>query len=113
MNLVPESVNPDELQKLLDDKRKQKKCKSSAESMFDIATKHLDAMIEDVCDPVVHKTAALLVLDRMIRWHMTMAQQADGENALAWSQDSGRLSAAYDLLREVSLGESDFMAEEN
>ena len=44
---------------------------------------------------------------------MTMAQQADGENALAWSQDSGRLSAAYDLLREVSLGESDFMAEEN
>ena len=110
---VPNSLSSKQLQKLLDSKHKQKQeqkrkiVDASPKQMHDIATKYLDAMIKDIPDPLVHKTAAMLIIDRMIRWHISMAQKEKGSDSISSAQDSGRLAAAYELLRNVSLGDND------
>ena len=107
--MIPDQISASDLAAYLSDKQHEAEERCDAEVVFDIADKHLEAMLAELQDPIVHKVAALLVLDRLIRWHRNMAEMNSGQTeSLGWAQDSGRLSAAYDLLREVDLGKQDF-----
>ena len=101
---IPDSISSDELQQYIDDKAKP--------DLELIAGSYLDAMLEEMNgDPLIHKVAALMIIKRLIKWHNLMADQrlSDGrvQEALAWTEDQGRLGIAFATLRGISIGDDD------
>ena len=82
-------------------------------AVCEVAMKHLDAMLDEIKDPIVHKVAGLMILQRFIDWHMQVAQNHLGEGGyLAWAEDVGKLKSAYLLFRAVDCGDTDFTSDD-
>ena len=86
------------------------------EDIEKIAGALVDGALEKCPDPIVHKIMALSILSNLHAWHEAMAKQAlehgDAECAGITMEDAGALRAAYRILHNVSLGESDFTLSE-
>ena len=114
-SFIPDSINPDELRQLMDEKAAENYPGISADekAVCEVAMKHLDAMLDEIKDPIVHKVAGLMILQRFIDWHMTVAQNHLGEtDSLAWAEDVGKLKSAYSIFRVVDCGDTDFTSDD-
>ena len=132
MTFIPDQISADSLQSLLlektadnllDDLKKEaaiEKAKAD-ENLFDGLTKEqvIDhaanfcaAALEDCHDPMVHKLMGLQILQNFISWHEAVAfsNGKDGNiaNSIGWAEDAGKLKAAYELFKNISLGDNDF-----
>ena len=80
--------------------------------LIDKADQLVDAAIDQVKDPMIHKVMMLDILHRMIEWHKNCAEakREDGEPecADAWMRDAGNLQAAGIIIQQVILGDNDF-----
>lgn len=80
--------------------------------IVDVAEKHIDAMLEEIEDPMVHKVAALMIMKRFVEWHSTVAENhLNQPESLAWAEDMGKIKSAAHLFASVSLGANDFVVD--
>ena len=80
--------------------------------LIDKANELVNAALDQVKDPMIHKIMMLDILSRMIEWHKECAERRreDGEPecADAWQRDAGNLQAAGMIIAQVTLGDDDF-----
>jgi len=82
------------------------------QEVIDIAQKHMDSMYEECKSPMVHKVMAMMIVHRLMKWHVDnsrdQAKNDRTESSLAWAADAGKFRAALDTLRQISICEDDF-----
>ena len=128
---IPDSINPDTLQSLFDaaiqESKEQAKDSGpyggySQEAMLNIVSDAKDELLEKVSHPMAHKMMVLMIIQHFIDWHGNIAidnVRAGHESStvrqmtcgLGWAEDIGKLKAAYEIFRSVSLGDEDFTCE--
>ena len=115
----PDSVNPEELQKLMD--------AAAAESApektgpYDGLTKdEICALVKDTLDafdekcghPIGQKLIALTVLSNMITWHSNVGVErfddSQTDSAVGWLRDAGKFQAAMAILCGIAVSNDDW-----
>ena len=94
---IPDKISTAELADILSEMQHEEDCKHNQEycpnDIVDAAEKHLDAMIEEIEDPMVHKIAALMIMKRFVEWHSKVAENhLNQPESLAWAEDMGKSS---------------------
>ena len=132
MTFIPDQISADSLQSLLlektadgilDDLKKEaavEKAKAdehlfdglTEEQVIDHAANFCGAALDECHDPMVHKLMGLQILQNFISWHEAVAfsQGEDGNigSSIGWAEDLGKLKTAYELFKNISLGDNDF-----
>ena len=82
------------------------------DAVIELANKMLDKLYDKCKDPISHKVVAMQVIHNLMRWHANMSdsegEKGDHRSSLAWAADAGKLKAALDIMRSVSLHSDDF-----
>ena len=115
---IPNSFNPEELEKLMENAPQEQETISSdtedysPDRIHPIVEDALNQMAELSPGPLVHKVAALAIVERMYEWHNTMGmkmmEDGDTKAAMCWLRDAGHLQVIFNTLREISVGREDF-----
>lgn len=118
---IPDGFSSDDLQVLLENAVSEETAQAesaaskdgpySEMSIVDCAHKHLNAMTDEINDPIVHKAAIIQILTNMIGWHTQVAlnkiAEDDTECATGWMRDAGKFQAMLDIITSISLGAND------
>ena len=116
-SFIPNSVSPDDLNALLitsdihpSEVLDEVEPDDLHDHLWQVANRHLTAMFEEYDDPLVHKVAALIVLRRLVDWHVTVSEEQlarGSKGALGWASDAANLELAWQLLKGISIGDDD------
>ena len=121
-NTLPNSISTADLQKLADAAKEAGSDEQTKEEplyagltqdeVWDAADAGLTLIQEKCNHPLGHKVAAVIVMNNMLNWHTTMAQQMmeDGEldPAAGWLKDAGKFQAILNILMTIEVGSDDF-----
>ena len=124
---IPDSFSSDDLQALLENAVSEETAQAEAaasnddaeltqDEIVDCAVKHLNAMTEEIHDPLVHKAALIQILTNMVGWHTTVGQNnieaGDIECGTAWLRDAGKFQAMMNIAYGISLGSNDYWCDQ-
>ena len=120
---IPDGVSFSDLQALMANAQTEEQAQNpvpSDESFQDkverIAEKHLQAAIDDLDDPMVHKLMVIQALCNFIDWHNHVAQskfeEGEFDCGAAWLKDAGKFQACLNILFNVTVGPDDFTCNE-
>ena len=108
-SFIPDSISSEDLENILSQNQWET---DFATQIQECADKHLDAMLEEISDPLVHKVAALMIIKRLIDWHeIVIEKELEKQrysNAIAWVGDKASLKHSFDALLNVEVGDEDF-----
>ena len=77
--------------------------------MIDEAEEIVASSLEKCSDPMFHKMIVITILAKMIEWHTVVGgEQRDGEDAVAWLRDAGKLQAAMGIMQDIGMGPDDW-----
>ena len=124
-NVIPEGISLEQLKELAENAKVEEEVLANTTSkgdgpydgltkgqLIDKANELVDAAIEQIKDPMIHKIMMLDILNRMIEWHKScaddMRRNGELECADGWQRDAGQLQASAIILQGVTLGEDDF-----
>ena len=117
-NKLPDSISYADLQKLANTAKeaeaKEKPLYSglTEEEVWEAASEGLTLISEKCSHPIGHKVSMLIVLNNMVDWHKSIAEQLqkDGEYdaAMAWSRDAGKFQAIMNIMMTIEIGDDDF-----
>lgn len=119
---IPESINPEQLQELLESAPTKNSAASGPydgldrEELIQLVKRTLDAFDERCGHPMGQKLMALTILANGIGWHTAAGRDSfddDNRSGVAWLRDAGKLQSASTLLADVSFGEDDFTNRQN
>jgi len=124
---VPDGISPDALKDMMKEALPEAKYESETKEtpydgltkkeMLKLATNTLKDSHKKCSDPMFTKVLILKALGGMIEYHEAVARDLakagdKPKQAVAWGGDMGILQAAHQLLRNVYLGEDDFICPE-
>jgi hypothetical protein len=122
MTTTPDGISFAELQSHLEDAPKEDSLQKQAgvhggltrEQLIDCAEAALTELTNVCPDPLIHKFAAIRIMENMQHWHRTIADKMieDGEieAGLAWSRDAGKFQSILNILFTIGVGPKDFTA---
>jgi len=119
---IPDGVSFSDLQALMANAQTEEQAQNpvpSDESFQDkverIADKYLQAAVEELDDPMVHKLMVIQALCNFIEWHNKVAEikfeEGEMQQGSAWLKDAGKFQACLNILFNVTVGPEDFTAE--
>ena len=117
---IPDSISFGDLEKLQADAPKEEVKDGPfagyhREGVESLVEAKLQELMEACPHPIAHKVAMFDIIDHMISWHQTAAEQMaeDGElrQAAGWLQDAGKLQAMANVLQTISVCREDFTCE--
>ena len=117
---VPNGFSMQDLQNMLENAQPeptpepQEMGEATREQIEDLADRVLSSALEEINDPLVHKTIMLNIINNFIRWHNNMAeasveQEQPAETVACWYRDSGKFQAIANILFTINCGENDWM----
>ena len=122
MTTTPDGISFADLQSHLEAAPKEDSLQKQAgdygdlnrEQLIACAEAALDEMTTACPDPLIHKFAAIRIMENMQHWHRTIADKMieDGEveAGLAWSRDAGKFQSILNILFTIGVGPKDFTA---
>lgn len=122
MTTTPDGISFADLQSHLKEAPKEDSLQKQAGDYGDLsrdqliacAEAALDEMTNACPDPLIHKFAAIRIMENMQHWHRTIADKMieDGEieAGLAWARDAGKFQSVLNILFTVEVGPKDFTA---
>ena len=58
--------------------------------------------------PVFHKAIVLVIMSRLVEWHMKISEDQDTTKSRdSWIRDAGKCQAIMDILTSICVGEND------
>ncbi len=115
---IPNSFSTEDLQNAMKKATKEKDTQLSAEEyqekIVEIAERHVSAAFDELCDPVLHKAMAVLIIQQLCTYHEQRSVHAfekeQPQVAALWARDLGQLMAALRIVQNTSVDQKDFMS---
>lgn len=83
------------------------------EQLTEIAQRHTLAALDECNQPIIHKAMLFQILSNMIDWHTRMGESMfedkETEAGIAWLRDAGKFQSCLSILKEINVGENDFI----
>ena len=120
MTTTPDGISFADLQSHLEAAPKEDSLQKEAAEYGDLTREQLIDCVEaaltemtNVCpDPLIHKFAAIRIMENMQHWHRAISDKMIEDNeieaALAWSRDAGKFQSILNILLTIQIGPKDF-----
>ena len=119
MTTVPNSFSMDELSKAMEDAPKEDELQAQVnnkeytqEYVENAASDAINFAENLVANPLVHKVMAMMIINRMVIWHSSVAERmikdGNNESAICWARDAGKFQSMLDSLTEICITDDDF-----
>ena len=116
----------DELQSMMDSAPQESDVRKAVNAPFngyteedvrEMAHSAVQAAIEEIGHPMVHKAMLLFLLEHMLQWHSRVGAEIaeegdDGRTAMGWLRDAGKFQAMCNILTTISVCQEDFLMDE-
>lgn len=84
---------------------------SDVDELWDTVSKALEAFEEVADGPLAAKGAVVVIINRMIEWHSSIAKKmieaGEVESAIGWARDAGKFQAIANIITTVQVTDDD------